>query len=272
LDSVTLFAACAIVLQSGPSDLSCRGRPPDPLSLNAPPILIPNAPTLADGRMDRFQPFIGEASRQFAIPQPWIRAVMGQESAGRTMLDGRPITSSAGAMGLMQVMPGTYSDMRNRYALGGDSYDPHDNILAGTAYLREMYDRYGYPSLFTAYNAGPKRFDAYLFAGKPLPNATLRYVESILPGVGTALAGTRGGTAHAKNPGSFSSAKRAIFVLPKALFFTHWQPGTSAVTVIQTASGSSKSQTNSSANLVDSSSSSRTLRDGLFVPLSSRLQ
>ena len=61
-------------------------------------------------------------------------------------------------MGLMQVMPGTYSDLRNRYALGGDSYDPHDNIFAGTAYLRQMYERYGYPSLFAAYNAGPKRW------------------------------------------------------------------------------------------------------------------
>ena len=169
----------------------------------------------------RWQPFIDEASRQFAIPEPWICAVMGQESAGRTTLNGRPITSSAGAMGLMQVMPGTYSDLRNRYALGDDSYDPHDNILAGTAYLRQMYERYGYPSLFAAYNAGPKRFDAYLFAGKPLPNATLHYVESILPGVGTALAGTSGGITNARNPGSFSSARGGKIAPPHALFFTH---------------------------------------------------
>ncbi len=175
-------------------------------------------------------------------------------------------------MGLMQVMPGTYSELRSRYAFGSDSYDPHDNILAGTAYLRQMYDRYGYPSLFAAYNAGPKRFDAYLFAGKPLPNATLHYVESILPGVGTALAGTSGGTANAKNPGWFSWGRGTKFVPLKALFFAPLQPETSAATAVQTASESSKSQPNSATIFVDSSRSTHTSRDGLFVPLSSPRQ
>src|SRR3546814_6466977 len=62
-------------------------------------------------------------------------------------------------MGLMQVMPGTYEDMRRAHDLGADPHDPRDNILAGTAYLRAMYDRYGYPNLFAAYNAGPGRYD-----------------------------------------------------------------------------------------------------------------
>lgn len=270
MDPVTLFAACALALHSGPSGPSCDARSFDPLSSSAPPLLAPNTPTLARARIEHWQPFIGEASRQFAIPEPWIRAVMSEESAGRTTLDGRPITSSAGAMGLMQVMPGTYSDLRNRYALGSDSYDPHDNILAGTAYLREMYDRYGYPSLFAAYNAGPKRFDAYLFDGQPLPNETLSYVESILPGVGTVLAGTSGGVPETKNGEPVLSARGAKTVPSKTLFFTHWQPRTSAVTVVQTVSDRSKLQPNSNAILVESRRSRRTSRDGLFVPLSSR--
>jgi soluble lytic murein transglycosylase-like protein len=58
---------------------------------------------------------------------------MAVESAGQTMLDCRPITSPAGAMGLMQVIPDTYAEMRLRHGLGGDPYDPRDNILRALA-------------------------------------------------------------------------------------------------------------------------------------------
>jgi hypothetical protein len=104
---------------------------------------------------------------------------MRAESDGLTMLDGRPIISHAGAMGLMQIMPETWADVRTRYGLGNDPYDPRDNILAGAAYLRELYERYGYPNLFAAYNAGPARFDAYLFERQPLPDETLAYLAAL---------------------------------------------------------------------------------------------
>ena len=91
---------------------------------------------------------IDEAARRFAVPPSWVRGVMQIESGGRTMLNGRPITSAAGAMGLMQVMPATFAAMAERYGLGSDPYDPRANILAGTAFLREMYDRYGGRALF----------------------------------------------------------------------------------------------------------------------------
>jgi hypothetical protein len=133
--------------------------------------------------IDRWQSEIAEASRRFAIPEDWIRAVMKEESGGLTTLDGRSITSSAGAMGLMQLMPKTWAEMRDQYGRGRDPYEPRDNILAGTAYLREMYDRYGYPGLFAAYHAGPGRMDAYLIAHEPLPEATRIYLQSIVPGV-----------------------------------------------------------------------------------------
>src|SRR3546814_10645940 len=58
-----------------------------------------------DAALDRWRDFIAEASRRFGVPEAWIRAVMKAESGGRTVLDGRPITSRAGAMGPMQVMP-----------------------------------------------------------------------------------------------------------------------------------------------------------------------
>src|SRR3546814_15201519 len=87
---------------------------------------------------------------------------MRAESGGHTMLDGRPITSRAGAMGLMQLMPASYADMRRRLDLGPNPHDPRDNIRAGTFYLRLMYERFGYPGLFAAYNAGPARYAAHL--------------------------------------------------------------------------------------------------------------
>lgn len=104
---------------------------------------------------------------------------MRAESGGHTTLNGMPITSPAGAMGLMQVMPGTWEELRARYGFGANPYDPHDNIMAGAAYLRELYSRYGYPNLFAAYNAGPARFDAHLFNGVPLPAETIAYLATL---------------------------------------------------------------------------------------------
>lgn len=120
---------------------------------------------------------IAEASRRFGIPPGWIVAVMRAESAG----DARAV-SSAGAMGLMQVMPDTWAELRDRYALGRNPYDPRDNILAGTAYLREMWDRYGdIAAMLAAYNAGPARYDEHRSKGRPLPAETRAYVASLAP-------------------------------------------------------------------------------------------
>lgn len=129
--------------------------------------------------IERWWPIIAEASRRFGVPQAWIAAVMKVESAGQTMLAGRPITSHAGAMGLMQVMPSTWADMRARYGLGPDPHNPRDNIMAGTAYLRAMYDRFGYPGLFAAYNAGPGRYAEHLRTGRPLATETRGYIAQL---------------------------------------------------------------------------------------------
>ncbi|MEQ8921579.1 MAG: lytic transglycosylase domain-containing protein [Roseovarius sp.] len=120
---------------------------------------------------------IAEASVRFAIPEHWIRTVMQAESAG----DPRAV-SHAGAMGLMQVMPGTWTVLRQDHGLGNDPFDPRDNILAGTAYLRAMLDRYGtVGGMLAAYNAGPGRYDAYLSEGRPLPAETRAYVAMLAP-------------------------------------------------------------------------------------------
>ena len=130
--------------------------------------------------VERWRAHIAEASARFAMPVPWIERVMRAESGGRTTLGGRPITSRAGALGLMQLMPGTWAAMRARHRLGPDPHDPRDNILAGTAYLRAMYDRFGYPGLFAAYNAGPARYAAHLQRGRPLPAETVAYLARVV--------------------------------------------------------------------------------------------
>lgn len=144
----------------------------------------------------RWRPYSLEASRRFGVPLEWIERVMRAESGGRTHLRGRPITSRAGAMGLMQVMPGTWAELRARLRLGSDPHDPRDNILAGTYYLRLMYDRFGYPGLFGAYNAGPGRYAEWLSGRRALPAETTAYLAQ----VGGPAAGQRPAASQGERP------------------------------------------------------------------------
>nr|WP_229709331.1 transglycosylase SLT domain-containing protein [Bombella favorum] len=131
---------------------------------------------------DPWGPYIDEASSRFDVPTEWIRAVIHQESGGH-LYDryGNFITSTPGAMGLMQIMPPAYDDLRTQYNLGPDPYDPHDNILAGTAYIRQMYEIYGSPGFLAAYNYGPGSLDHYLRQNRALPRETRNYVAAIAP-------------------------------------------------------------------------------------------
>ena len=131
---------------------------------------------------DPWGPYITEASRRYDVPERWIREVMRVESGGHEYrASGVLITSPVGAMGLMQLMPQTYDEVRARYSLSDDAFDPHNNILAGTAYLREMYDAFGSPGFLAAYNGGPARLEDYLTHNRPLPAETRRYVAMIAP-------------------------------------------------------------------------------------------
>ena len=135
----------------------------------------------------RWDDFVDEAAARFGVPVPWIESVMRAESDGRAFIGDTPVTSRAGAIGLMQVMPETYSELQQRYGLGDDPADPRDNILAGTAYLRELYDRFGAPDFLAAYNAGPTRFQAYRDGARALPDETSRYLEKLAPDVTSTL-------------------------------------------------------------------------------------
>jgi len=141
------------------------------------------APAFGQAAAEQAQPrtvaiesHVAEASQRFGIPEGWIYAVMRTESAGRI-----GAVSSAGAMGLMQLMPGTWARQRARFGLGADPFDPRDNILAGTSYLREMYDSYGAYGMLAAYNAGPGRYQEWRDSGRPLPAETRAYVAKIAP-------------------------------------------------------------------------------------------
>ncbi len=132
---------------------------------------------------DPWGPYIRIAARRFDVPEPWIREVMRVESGGHEYLGGQLTVSSAGAMGLMQLEPETYGEMAARYGLGDDPFNPYNNIMAGTAYIHEMYTVYGSPGFLAAYNAGPGRLDKFVNGEEPLPNATQQYVAMIAPNI-----------------------------------------------------------------------------------------
>jgi len=146
-------------------------------------VLFGNAPAFGQVAAEQAQPrtidiasHVAEASQRFGIPETWIYAVMRTESAGRI-----GAVSSAGAMGLMQLMPGTWARQRARFGLGADPFDPRDNIIAGASYLRELYDSYGAPGFLAAYNAGGGRYEDWRDRGRPLPAETRAYVAKIAP-------------------------------------------------------------------------------------------
>jgi hypothetical protein len=148
---------------------------------------------------------VADAARRFGIPEVWIWAVMRVESNG----DSRAV-SSAGAMGLMQIMPGTWADLRARYGLGADPFDVRDNIMAGAAYLRLMHDRYGNATaMLAAYNAGPGRYDEHLSRGRPLPTETRAYLAKL-----ASISGGPGEVqlAVAPLPDPFAWRRAALFV------------------------------------------------------------
>lgn len=126
---------------------------------------------------------VAEAAAVFDLPEPWIRHVMTRESGG----DARAV-SRAGALGLMQLMPRTWDELRARLGLGADPFDVRDNVMAGAAYLRQMLDQFGPSGFLAAYNAGPGRYADALAGRAPLPRETRAYVAALAPQIGGSAA------------------------------------------------------------------------------------
>jgi len=119
------------------------------------------------------------------------------ESGGRTMIaEDKPITSKVGAVGLMQLMPGTYDEMRKQHKLGANPFNPHDNVMAGAAYLKWLHGKYGFPAMFVAYNDGPGNLEAKQTRGRALPAETRNYVSKICATLGVAAPAAGSGSSR----------------------------------------------------------------------------
>ncbi len=152
-------------------------------SIGLPVVAVAQAadrPITTSSATDHLAGAIRAAAQRFEIPAIWIRAVIEVESGG----DARA-TSPQGAIGLMQISPETWAELRARYHLGDDPYSPDDNIVAGAAHLRELFDRYGAEGFLAAYIAGPRRYDDHLKTGRPLPPEAQIRVAHLLPLIGT---------------------------------------------------------------------------------------
>lgn len=115
-----------------------------------------------------------EAARRSGLSANVVLRVMMAESAGNPRA-----VSPNGAIGCMQIMPRTWSYLSNRYALGANSFDPRMNMIGGAMYLAELAARYGFPGAYSAYNAGPGRYERYAAGRARLPAETIAYTARI---------------------------------------------------------------------------------------------
>lgn len=121
---------------------------------------------------------VAEAERAGLDPN-FALYIAGKETGG--LRNPEAARSRAGAMGVMQLMPGTARDMGVK-----DPLDPSQNIAGGVRYAKMMLDKYGDPKLAAiAYNWGPGNTDKWLSAGadpSKLPNETRKYIASLKEG------------------------------------------------------------------------------------------
>ncbi len=121
-------------------------------------------------RFIRYDAFIREASLIYNLPESFIRAVMVVESNFHA-----EVVSYVGAMGLMQLMPGTASRMGV-----SNPFEPRQNILGGSRYLRTLANQFNGDMVLTlaAYNAGENAVVRY--GGVPPYDETRRYIKRVL--------------------------------------------------------------------------------------------
>lgn len=141
---------------------------------------VPDARQITSGSLDSEEPvfqriqsfhdIIIKASRSYDVDPALVYAVISRESSGNPQL-----VSSAGAKGLMQLMDGTAQELGVT-----DSFDPEENILGGTRYLKQMLNRFDgdLRLALAAYNAGPGAVEKY--GGIPPYRETVNYVDRVM--------------------------------------------------------------------------------------------
>ena len=132
----------------------------------------PDVATPPGSSQDPWGPWIQQASALRRCPTRGPRGDAPESG-------GVPARLPLGAMGLMQVMPAP-SELQARHGWGND-LSPVGQLMAGTAYIRQMYELYGSPGFLAAYNAGPRRLEDYLWGNRGLPDETRNYVARIGP-------------------------------------------------------------------------------------------
>jgi soluble lytic murein transglycosylase-like protein len=142
---------------------------PQPVSepVTAPPATPAEVPANGAKPLDPLE-LADAAADKYGLPRSLVRSVMSAESGLQSRAH-----SPKGAIGLMQLMPGTAQD------LGVDPWDPAQNVDAGVRYLRQLLEKYdgGLWHALAAYNAGPGAVDKY--KGVPPYRETIKYIESI---------------------------------------------------------------------------------------------
>jgi soluble lytic murein transglycosylase-like protein len=140
-----------------------------PAAMNpALPAMVP--PTPASTRPADIAEAVNSASGRYRIDPDLVNSVIRAESGFKVHA-----ISPKGAQGLMQLMPGTASNLGV-----SNAFDPNANVDGGTRYLRELLERYNFDLVkaLAAYNAGPHRVEQY--GGVPPYLETRKYVASIV--------------------------------------------------------------------------------------------
>ena len=128
-------------------------------------------------RITLVEPWVQQASREYGLPASLVHGVIWVESRHQPRAK-----SSAGARGLMQLMPATANAMARELGHArARVYDPEFNITAGTLYLAKLLDKYnGDQTLaLAAYNAGSGNVDKWMREDGELPPVSVRYVELV---------------------------------------------------------------------------------------------
>ena len=154
---------------TGPTFESILGTVSAKNKVGAAPVASAGA-TAWKGEPKDYDGMIKEAAQKHGVDEALVRAVIRQESAFNPKA-----TSGCGAKGMMQLMDPTAQDLGVK-----NSYDPHENIMGGTKYLRQLLDRFNgnTTKAIAGYNAGPGAVEKY--GGLPPFPETQDYVTKVM--------------------------------------------------------------------------------------------
>ncbi len=192
---VIALTSYTILYQINPSLLTLKQTSISKINIYIPPsIANSTVPTAGDGIIDSVQ----SAKYNYTQPANEDLVKMAQSWGERMGVDPKLIlammkaesefkvnaTSPKGAMGLLQLMPRTYNDIRinnPNLGLSENGYDPNSNIAAGTSFMKYLANRYNnnIADIAAAYNWGPGNYDNYLKNGGSMPTETKNHIAKV---------------------------------------------------------------------------------------------